>query len=312
MEMGIGLVRVLITDEVSKLGLNILKQNNIDYTYLPGISQDDLIKKIPSYEVLIVRGRTKVTKEIINKASKLKLIARVGVGLDNIDVKTARERGIEIINAGAATSQSVAELTIGLLITLVRPIIFGDESMRRGIWAKSFCMGRELYGKTLGIIGLGNIGSIVARMAKALGLRVIGFDVIKEKVQKANVEYRDFNSLLRMADIITLHVPLLASTKGMIGEKEIQNMKDGVLIINTARMELIDLDALIKGLEEGKISGYAADSDLKPDDIRVKKLLGFPNVILTPHIGAQTIEAQNRAAEVVFNKVVEKVKELSK
>jgi len=306
------LVRVLITDEVSKLGLDILKRNNIDYTYLPGISQDDLIREIPSYDILIVRGRTKVTKEVINKAGKLKLIARVGVGLDNIDVKTAKEKGIEVINAGTATSHSVAELTMGLLIALVRPIIFGDESMRRGIWAKSSCLGNELYGKTLGVIGLGNIGSIVAQIAKAMGLKVIGFDVIKEKVQRVNVEYRDFNTLLEKADIITLHVPLLDSTKGMIGRKEIQRMKDGVLIINTARMELIDLDALIEGLEKGKIGGYAADSNLKPNDIRVRKLLGFPNVILTPHIGAQTIEAQNKAAEVVFNKVVEKVKELSK
>ncbi len=306
------MVRVLITDEVSEIGLGILKKNNIDYTYLPGISQEELRKEIPSYDILIVRGRTKVTKEILDRASKLKLIARVGVGLDNIDVKTAVEKGIEVINAGAATSHSVAELTIALMIALVRPIIFGDESMRRGFWAKSYCIGNELYGKTLGIIGLGNIGSIVAQIAKAIGLKVIGFDVAKEKVQRANVEFREFDDLLRESDIITLHVPLLDSTRGMIGKREIGLMKNGVLIINTARMELIDLDALIEGLEGGKIGGYAADSNIKPSDIRIKRLLGFPNVILTPHIGAQTIEAQRKAAEVVFGKVVEKVKELSK
>ncbi len=306
------MVRVLITDEVSKLGLEILDRNKIEYTYIPNISHEELLRVIPTYDVLIVRGRTKVTREVIEKAQRLKLIARVGVGLDNIDVKEAKRRGIEVINAGAATSQSVAELTVGLMIALARPIIFGDESMRRGIWTKSYCLGRELYGKTLGIIGLGNIGSIVASICKAMGLNVIGFDVIREKVDKANVEYREFNDLLRESDIISLHVPLLESTRGMIGRKEISEMRDSVLIINTARMELIDLDALIEGLESGKIGGYAADSNLKPNDIRVKKLMGFPNVILTPHIGAQTLEAQNRAAEVVFGKIVEKVKELSK
>lgn len=306
------LVKVLITDEVSKIGLDILKKNNVNYTYVPGISYEELLIEISSYDILIVRGRTKVTKEVLDRAKRLKMIARVGVGLDNIDVKEARQRGVEVINAGAATSYSVAELTIGLMIALARPILFGDESMRRGVWAKSQCVGRELMGKTLGVIGLGNIGSKVANIAKAMGLRVIGFDVIRKKVDEAGVEFRDFDELLRVSDIISLHVPLLESTRGMIGKDEINKMKDGVLIINTARMELIDLDALIEGLEKGKIGGYAADSNLKPTDIRVKKLLGFPNVILTPHIGAQTIEAQKRAAEVVFNKVIEKVRELSK
>ena len=301
--------KILITDEVSETGLKILKESKITFDYKPGISSDELLKIIEHYDALIVRGRTKVTKDVIEKAKKLKIIARVGVGLDNIDVKEAEKRGIRIITAGAATANSVAELTIGLMIALARPIIFGDETMRRGFWAKAYCKGTELFGKTLGIIGLGNIGSRVARIAKSMGMKVIGFDVIKEKVYAANVEYVDFNNLLETSDVISIHVPLLDSTRGMIGRKEIEMMKRGVMIINTARMELIDLEALIWGLETGKIGGYAADSNLKPDHPLVRKLLGFPNVILTPHIGAQTKEAQEKAAEVVFNEVVMKLKE---
>jgi len=301
--------KILITDEVSETGLKILKESKITFDYKPGISSDELLKIIEHYDALIVRGRTKVTKDVIEKAKKLKIIARVGVGLDNIDVKEAEKRGIRIITAGAATANSVAELTIGLMIALARPIIFGDETMRRGFWAKAYCKGTELFGKTLGIIGLGNIGSRVARIAKSMGMKVIGFDVIKEKVYAANVEYVDFNNLLETSDVISIHVPLLDSTRGMIGRKEIEMMKRGVMIINTARMELIDLEALIWGLETGKIRGYAADSNLKPNHPLVRKLLSFPNVILTPHIGAQTKEAQEKAAEVVFNEVVMKLKE---
>jgi len=302
--------RILISDEVSEIGLKILQKEKLEFDYVPGISQEELSKIIGNYEALVVRSRTKVTKEILDKADRLKIIARVGVGLDNIDVKEARKKGIEIITAGMATANSVAELTIGLMIALARPIIFGDETMRRGFWAKSYCLGRELYGKTLGVLGLGNIGSRVASIAKAIGMRVIGYDVIIEKVYEAKVEFKEFDSLLQESDIISIHVPLLESTKNMISYKEIEKMKDGVFIINTARMEIVDLEALLWGLEVGKIGGYAADSNLKPDNPLVRKLLGFPNVILTPHIGAQTMEAQRRAAEVVFSALVDKINEL--
>jgi len=298
-------MKILVTDEVSKKGLELLKEKAIPFDYKPNISHEELLEIINEYTVLVVRGRTKVTKDVIERGKNLKIIARVGVGLDNIDLEEAREKGITVINAAGATAYSVAELTIGLMIALARPIITGDETMRRGIWAKSYCVGMELYNKTLGVIGLGNIGSKVAKIAKAMGMRVIGYDVIKEKVLAANVELREFDDLLAESDIITLHVPLLPPTRGMIGYDEIKKMKKGVLIINTARMELINLEALIWGLEEGRIGGYAADSNLKPSNNLVKKLMGFPNVILTPHIGAQTVEAQEKAAVQIFEKIIE-------
>lgn len=304
------LSRVLITDEVSDIGLNILKRSGVEFDYKPGIGADELIDIVGNYVAIVVRSRTKVTREVIEKGRKLKIIARVGVGLENIDIKTAKEKGIKIITAGAATADSVAELTIGLMIALARPIIFGDETMRRGFWAKKFCYGIELAEKTLGIIGVGNIGRRVAQIAKAMNMHVIGFDIIRQQVDSAGIEYREFKDLLRESDVISIHVPLVESTRGMIGRNEIELMKDGILIINTARMEIIDLDALIRGLESGKIGGYAADSNLKPNNPLVKKLLGFPNVILTPHIGAQTREAQKRAAEVVFKSLVEEIKKL--
>jgi len=238
----------------------------------------------------------------------------VGVGLDNIDVDTAKAKGISVINAGPATADSVAELTIGLMIALSRRILFGDESLRRGFWAKNYCMGAELRGKTLGIIGVGNIGSRVARIANALGMNVLGYDKFPEKAKEmlklvgGSAKFVTMDDLLRESDIISIHVPLLPETRGMISWEEVKKMKEGVLLINTARMELFDPDPIIWGLESGKIAGLAADTNLKPDNPFVRKLLGFPNVILTPHIGAQTYEAQERAAEVVIKRIIELLK----
>jgi len=303
-------MKVIITDETDKEIVEILKDKGFLVDYSPGISHENLLSKIEDYEIILVRGRTKVNKELIERAKKLKLIGRIGVGLDNIDVEEAKKRGIEVINAGAATADSVAELTIGAMITLLRKIHVGDELFRRGIWGKKQCLGNELNGKTLGIIGFGNIGSRVGKIALAIGMRVIAYDIFPELIHKSglDVKYVELEELYKSSDIITIHVPLLPQTKGMIGREEINKMRDGVILVNTARVELFDLDAIFEGLYKGKIGGLIIDSELKPDNPLIQKILGFPNVLITPHIGAQTREAQKKAAITIAKKVIERFK----
>ncbi len=302
------MIKILITDKTDESIITMLQNAGFSVDYKPDISRGELLKIIKDYDAILVRGRTKVDKEVIDRAEKLKLIGRIGVGLDNIDLKTAKEKGIEVVNAGAATADSVAELTIGALITLVRKIHIGDELYRRGIWGKNHCAGTQLNGKTLGVIGFGNIGSRVGKIALAMGMKVIAFDVIKDLVTNSGleVEYVDLDELYQKSDIITIHVPLLEATKGMINREAIEKMKDGVILLNAARIELFDLPAVIDGLEKGKIGGVYVDTELKPNDPHMRRLMGFPSVLITPHIGAQTKEAQKRAVEVIAQKVISK------
>ncbi|MCD6491442.1 MAG: NAD(P)-dependent oxidoreductase [Candidatus Njordarchaeia archaeon] len=298
--------KILITDKTSESGLKLLEKLNVDYDYVPGIEHDKLLEIIDKYDAILVRGRTKVTKDVIEQGKKLRVIGRIGVGLDNIDVKFAKERGITVINAGDATADSVAELTIGLMISLVRKINLGDLSFKKGIFAKNECKGIELHGKKLGIIGVGNIGSRVAKIALAMGMVVLGYDVYPERIRKSGLEIQitPYEDVLKNSDIITVHVPLLPQTRHMISKKEISMMKRGVFLINAARVEIFDLSAIIWGLENGIIAGVALDSNKKPDDPLMKKLAEFPNTVITPHIGAQTEAAQEKAVKKVILDVV--------
>ena len=300
-------MKVIITDETDEIIVKMLTEEGFYVDYKPGISREELLRIIEEYDVILVRGRTKVDRDLIERGRNLKLIGRIGVGLDNIDVNFAKERGITVINAGDATADSVAELTIGALITFLRKIHIGDELFRRGIWGKKICFGHELNGKTLGIIGFGNIGKRVGRIALAIGMKVIAYDVIKEAVTKSglDVKYVELEELLKNSDIISIHVPLMPKTRGMIGREEINKMKDGVILVNTARVELFDLDAIYDGLMSGKIGGLIIDSEFKPNDQKIRKIIGLPNVLITPHIGAQTEEAQKKAAIAIAKKVIE-------
>lgn len=302
--------RVLVTDPVSEDGIRILRERGLHVDYRPGISKDELIRVIGEYDVVMVRSRTKLFRDVLEKASRLKVIARVGVGLDNIDVEYATSRGIKIVTAGEATADSVAELTICLMIALARKVIVGDELLRRGIWGKSICFGTQMAGKTLGVIGVGRIGSRVARIASAMKMRVLGYDIRREVIDRlraegVNIEFAPLEELLRESDVVSLHLPLTKETRGFLNRERVEMLKDGALVVNTARMELFDFDAVIWGLEVGKIGGIAADCNLPPDHPFVRRLLGFGDrVILTPHIGAQTKEAQDRAAVVVAHEVL--------
>ncbi len=305
-------IRVLVTDPIHKDGIELLKKSGFSVDEKPDISHDELVKIVGDYEVLIVRGRTKVTRDVISVAKKLKVIGRAGVGLDNIDLEAARERGITVFNAPEAASVAVAELVFGLLIAVMRGICLGNAALKRGEWIKAKLMGHELRGKVLGIIGLGRIGTEVAKRAKAFEMYVKAYDVREEARQLAEslgVEFvgtsrEAFEELLRTSDIITIHVPLTKDTYHLIGKKELSLMKPNAIIINTSRGGVIDENALYEFLKERKI--YAAGLDVfeqePPRDLR---LVGLPNVVATPHIGASTEEAQRAASITIAERIIQ-------
>ncbi|MBS7610471.1 hydroxyacid dehydrogenase [Candidatus Bathyarchaeota archaeon] len=292
--------KVLVTDSVD---LGLLKELK-KYALLeiaPNISQEDLIERVRDADILVIRGRTQVTGDVIKAAGRLKAIVRAGTGIDNVDLEAALEKGIYVLNAAEASADSVAEFTVGLMIALARRIPFLNESMKKGSWLKDKGLGIELRGKTLGIVGLGRIGSRVARIAKAMGMKVLAYDpyVSRKKASELEVELVDLETLLRSSDFISLHVPLTKETWRLIGEREIQLMKPSAFLINTARGGIVDEEALERALKSGKLAGVALDVfQVEPPSLS-KGLLDLDNVILTPHIGGFTREAQGRIAACI-------------
>ncbi len=298
-------IRVLITDPIAEEGVEILKNNGFEVTISPETKGEKLIEGVRGYDVLIVRSATRVTKDVIQSADRLKVIGRAGVGLDNIDLDAARAKGITVLNTPGATAISVAELTIGLILACLRGIAFQDRSIRSGKWAKKI-KGFELFGKTVGIIGLGRIGTEVAKRLIPFGAKVVAYDPYVQESEYAEIV--TLENLLRRSDIITLHLPLLDDTKLFINSERIGAMKDGVILINAARGGIVDEDALVEGLETGKIRAAGLDvyeTEPLPDD---HPLLKFEQVVLTSHIGAQTIEGQVRAAVDLASKIVKHFK----
>jgi len=305
--------KVLVCDSIHDEGIEKLKQAGLEVDVNPTISQEQLRRAVSNYDALIVRSRTRVTKEIIEDGKRLKALGRAGVGLDNIDVEAAEKRGITVLNTPEAPADAVAELTIGLMISLARSIPLADRTMKEGKWIKKELMGWELKGKTLGTVGLGNIGERVARIAKAMGMRIL---ITKrtpppaELLRELEAEYiplKDFSSFLQRSDIVTVHVPLTPETHHMIGAGEIQLMKDGAFLINTSRGAIVDEEALLEALRSGKLGGAALDvyETEPPEDLA---LIGLPNVVCTAHIGAQTEEAQRTAAILIAEKIIESLK----
>ncbi len=298
--------RVLIADPVAPEGIELLRRV-AEVDVKTGLPQDSLIATIPSYDALVVRSETKVTRPVIEAAERLQVVGRAGVGVDNIDLDAATERGIVVVNAPQGNTVAAAEHTIALLLALARHIPQADASMRAGKWDRKSYIGTEVRGKTLGIIGLGKIGSEVARRATALEMRVLAVDpfVPVERARALGVESVDFEQLLILSDFISVHPPLTAATQGMIGAAEIARMKDGVRIINVARGGIIDETALADAVRSGKVAGAAVDvftSEPPPPD---NPLLGDPRIITTPHLGASTAEAQERVAIDVAEQIVD-------
>ena len=303
-------MKVLVAAPLHEKAVEILKNAGLEVVYEEYPDQEKLKELVKDVSAIIVRSKPKVTKEIIDTAPNLKVIARAGVGLDNIDVEYAKSKGIEIVNAPAASSRSVAELAIALIFNVARKVAFADRKMREGVWAKKQCMGFELEGKTLGVIGFGRIGYAVAKIAKAIGMKILLYDVIKneERAREVDGKFVELEELLKNSDVVTIHVPLLESTHHLINEERLKLMKPTAILINTSRGPIVDTNALVKALQEGWIAGAGLDVFEEEPLPKDHPLTKFDNVVLTPHIGASTVEAQERAGIEVAEKVVKILK----
>ena len=298
---------VLICDKVDPVLNKILSENGLQVTYEPEITPEQIQEKIDKFNIVIVRSRTKITKEIIEKAKNCKIIARVGVGLDNIDLDAAKAKNIRVINAVEGAMTAVAEQVLGLMLCLARNIARADREIRNGNWLKKELMGTELKGKYLGIVGLGNIGKRLGRLARGLNMNIIGYDVIpidEEFAKEVGLMKTDLDTLLQSSDYVSLHVPLLDSTYHMIDAKKLAIMKSTAKIINTSRGGVIDEKALYDAIKNGNLGGAALDV-FEKEPATDSPLTTLPNVILTPHIGAQTKEAQSLAANVIAEKIIQ-------
>ena len=297
--------RVLISDSLSKEAVDILqKEKEFKVDVNTKLTPEELKKIIKDYDALLVRSATKVTADIINAADKLKIVGRAGVGLDNVDVEAASKKGVIVVNTPGGNTISTAEHTFSMMMALSRTIPQADLSMKKGEWERKKFMCVELYGKTLGIVGLGRIGTEVAKRAIAFGMTVIAYDpyLSAEKAKDLGIENVDLKTLFTKADYITVHTPLTDETKHMISDKEFAIMKKGVRMINCARGGIIDEEALVKAIESGKVAGAAFDVyECEPP--KGSKLIGLDKVVLTPHLGASTEEAQTNVAIEVANTV---------
>lgn len=300
--------KILVCDALNPAAFNELKSiPEFEVTLKTGMDETELIKTIPDFNAAIVRGATKLTKNVINVASNLELIVRAGIGLDNIDVKAAKEKGIQVANTPSATTISVAEHTFGLMLASVRNHGKANLSMKTHKWEKKILGGTELFEKTLGIIGSGRIGLAVAERAIAFGMNVVAFDIIEIKTD-LDVKQVTLEELLAQSDIISFHLPLTDTTKHMISDGEFIQMKDGVVIVNASRGGVVDENALLNALESGKVRAAAIDVyEKEPTDNF--SLIDHPNVIATPHIGAAAKEGQKRAGFEVVKILKERLAE---
>jgi D-3-phosphoglycerate dehydrogenase len=289
----------LVTDGLDEPGLALLRE-------AAQVFESGTLESLSESDALIVRGRTKVTAEVIRSAGpRLKVVGRAGVGVDNIDLESARARGITVVNAPEAATVAVAELTLGLMLALARQIPTADAGLRRAEWRKAELHGSELSGKTLGIIGVGRIGAAVASRAGAFGMRVLGHDPLLSdgELQRRGTEPLSFDALLAESDYVCLHLPLTDETRGLIGRETLQRFKPGARLISAARGGIIDEAALLEALESGHLAGAGLDvyAEEPPGELPLRR---HPNVVLTPHIGAQTQEAQSKAALDIAGEVL--------
>ena len=293
----------LITDRVQKILLELLEKEGIKFDYLPDIEKDDLMRIVGNYDFIIVRSRTKVNREILDKAVNLKVIIRYGVGLDNIDVNYANEKGIKVFNTPRAFTEAVAELTLAMILALLRGVGEAHYSMKMGKWEKKRFFGPELMDKTVAILGFGRIGRRVADLLMPFNVKIIAYDIAnipKEYVEKGVIVAKSIEEAIVNADIITLHMPLTKDTYNLINMELIKKMRRKPFIINTARGGIINIEDIKKAIKEDIIRGIALDvyPQEPPND---EELRSLPNVLMTPHIGAQTYEAYERAAYEVIN-----------
>ncbi|MBW2268832.1 MAG: phosphoglycerate dehydrogenase, partial [Deltaproteobacteria bacterium] len=298
--------KVLVSDSLAPQGLEILENApGIEVDYRPGIDPGDLLEAIRDTHGLVIRSGTKVTADVIAAAPELAVIGRAGIGVDNVDVPAATERGIVVMNTPGGNNVTTGEHALALIVALARHIPQATASMKAGKWDKKRFMGMELFGRTLGVVGLGNIGRIVADRARGLGMKVVGHDpfLTDAAAAKLDVERVSFDDLLARADIITVHVPRTKETAGMLGREAFQKTKPGVLVVNAARGGIIDETALLEALDDGRVGGAGLDVfEVEPPPAD-HPLVNHENVICTPHLGASTEQAQMNVAIAVAEQV---------
>ena len=303
---GHGAPRILVTEPLADSGLELLrKEFQVDVR--PDLAQEGLAEAIAPYSAIIVRSQTKVTADVLERAESLRVIGRAGIGLDNVDVETATRRGITVVNAPQSNIISAAEHTIGLLLAQARNIPQAHASVKAGKWERERFQGVELHGKTLGVIGLGRVGTMVAQRAQAFGMRVAAFDpyVSRERAKALGVELMpNLEAVLVQADFVTIHLPRTLETEGLIGEREIGLMKEGARIVNTSRGGIVDERALVNALRDGKLGGAALDVFAEEPVPPANPLLVYENVVATPHLGAATTEAQDKAGTTIAEMVL--------
>jgi D-3-phosphoglycerate dehydrogenase len=300
-------MKILVAEQLARQGVEILKAPGHEVDEKIGLSPDELAAVIGEYDALLVRSQVKVTADIIARATRMVVIGRAGVGVDNVDLEAATKAGIVVVNAPTGNTISAAEQTIALMLAVARKTAAADASVRRGEWKRSHYTGVELRGRTLGIIGLGKIGMAVADRCRGLEMNVIGYDpyVTAEQAAMHGVAFADMDAILEKSDVVTVHVPGGKATKGMIGAEQIARMKPGVVLINVARGGIYDEAAVAQALADGKVAGAGFDV-YDPEPIAADNpLLNAPNATLTPHLGALTQEAQLRVAEEACEQVVD-------
>lgn len=296
--------KVIITDGLESIGKDLINQSG-EAVDRKGIDAAQLLLEVGEYDGMIVRGRTKVTREVFEAAKNLKVVGRAGVGVDNIDLEAAKDHGVIVVNCPVATSEAVAELAMAMIFGLSRELPRADAAMKNENWDKKNLMGAELMGKTLGMIGFGRIGQLVAKYASCMGMKVIVFDKIwfPDFVRQKGFEQFQLEELLPQADFFSIHIPLTTESKHLLNDETFALMKDGAYIVDASRGGVIDHDALLRALESGKVAGAAIDV-FETEPPLDWTLVKHPKVIATPHMGAQTMEAQLRAAEDIASEVV--------
>ncbi len=299
-------MKVIVSDKLAMEGVQKLKDAGYEVLEAWDEPKDRLPELIADCDAIVIRSATKATKELIDAGPKLKVIGRAGIGLDNVDLEHAKAKGIVVVNTPAATTASVAELTFTLMLASVRDVVRGTTGIKEGKWEKKQLKGNEVFGKTLGVIGIGRIGTAVAERAEAFGMKILAYDPYTQSPKFENV---DLDTIIEKSDFITQHLPLTPETKHMIGASQFARMKDGVTILNVARGGTIDEDALYDAMVSGKVKVAALDVFEKEPPVD-NKLLTLPNLICTPHIGAQTFEGQLRAGIQVAERVIEELNKL--
>ncbi len=297
--------RVLISEKIADAGVALLVDAGIDVDVRTGMSAEELLATIGDYNGLIVRSATLVTKEVIDAGERLQVVGRAGIGVDNVDVDAATRRGIVVLNTPQGNIVSTAEHTVGLILALAKKIPAADASLRSGRWEKSKFVGIELQDKTLGIIGFGRVGTLVAQRCHALGMHVIARDqfVSAQRFQRAGVEQVELDELLERADVISLHVVMTPDTKHMLGETELERCKPGVLIVNASRGGVIDEDALARAIKAGRVGGAGLDV-FETEPLTASPLFDLPEVVITPHIAGQTADAQDKSGVIAAEQVL--------